>query len=209
MGKHEGKPFLKKFLLELLITVIAAVGIFILINISVQYAVVDGPSMQPNLEDGQRLILNKIAYSNPQRGDIIVFPPPHIDNPEKNYIKRIIGLPGETVEIIDGTVYINGQALEEPYIENSGGVNSDPYTVPEGEYFVLGDNRINSSDSRNGWTVPEETIVGKAWLSVWPLAEIGLAPNHNFKEEEVGLLPIGFVFAGLSAVALNRRRVKP
>lgn len=174
---------MKKLVIEIIGTLLAGVVIFVLINISVQYSVVEGPSMEPNLHDGQRLLINKIAYSHPQRGDVITFPPPHIANPEDDFIKRIIGLPGETIEIKDGVVYINGSPLDEPYIVDNAGINMPLTVVPDGQYFVLGDNRGNSSDSRGGWTVPEEDIVGKAWLSVWPPSEWGLAPNYDLQLE--------------------------
>jgi signal peptidase I len=174
---------LKKLVIEIIGTLLAGVLIFILINISVQYSIVEGSSMEPNLHNGQRLLINKIAYSNPQRGDIIIFPPPHVADPDKDFIKRIIGLPGEVIEIKDGIVYINGSPLDEPYIEDNAGINLALTVVPDGEYFVLGDNRGNSQDSRFGWTVPGESIVGKAWLSIWPPKDWGLAPNYDLQLE--------------------------
>lgn len=174
---------MKKLVIEIIGTLLAGVLIFILINISVQYSIVEGSSMEPNLHNGQRLLINKIAYSNPQRGDIIIFPPPHVADPDKDFIKRIIGLPGEVIEIKDGIVYINGSPLDEPYIEDNAGINLALTVVPDGEYFVLGDNRGNSQDSRFGWTVPGESIVGKAWLSIWPPKDWGLAPNYDLQLE--------------------------
>ena len=174
---------MKKLVIEIIGTLLAGVVIFILINVSVQYSIVEGSSMEPNLHDGQRLLINKIAYSNPQRGDVIIFPPPHVANPEKDFIKRIIGLPGELIEIKDGVVYINDSPLDEPYIVDNAGIDLPLTVVPDGEYFVLGDNRGNSSDSRGGWTVPREDIVGKAWLSIWPPSEWGLAPNYDLQLE--------------------------
>jgi len=174
---------LKKLVIEIIGTLLAGVLIFILINISVQYSIVEGSSMEPNLYNGQRLLINKIAYSNPQRGDIIIFPPPHVANPDKDFIKRIIGLPGELIEIKDGIVYINGSLLDEPYIEDNASIDMSLTVVPDGEYLVLGDNRSNSQDSRFGWTVPGESIVGKAWLSIWPPKDWGLAPNYDLQLE--------------------------
>jgi signal peptidase I len=174
---------LRKLIIEIVGTLLAGVLIFILVNISVQYSVVEGSSMEPNLHNGQRLLINKIAYKNPQRGDVIVFPPPHIANSDKDFIKRIIGLPGEVIEIKDGVIYINDSPLDEPYIVDDAGINMALTVIPDGEYFVLGDNRGNSSDSRGGWTVPEENIVGKAWLSIWPPSDWGLAPNSDLQLE--------------------------
>ena len=174
---------MKTLVIEIIGTLLAGVVIFILINISVQYSIVEGSSMEPNLHDGQRLLINKIAYSNPQRGDVIIFPPPHVANPEKDFIKRIIGMPGEIIEIKDGVVYINDSPLDEPYIVDNAGIDMPLTVVPDGQYFVLGDNRGNSSDSRQGWTVPGEDIVGKAWLSIWPPKDWGLAPNYDLQLE--------------------------
>jgi signal peptidase I len=145
--------------------------------------------MEPNLHEGQRLLVSKVAYTfgEPKRGDIIIFPPPNIES-EHDYIKRIIALSGETVQIMEGVVYINNTPLEEPYITNPGASNMAERIVPEGEFFVLGDNRTNSSDSRSGWTVPEDSIVGKAWLSIWPVGDWGLAPNYKLPQQLLVIL---------------------
>jgi signal peptidase I len=148
---------LRKLIIEIVGTLLAGVLIFILVNISVQYSVVEGSSMEPNLHNGQRLLINKIAYKNPQRGDVIVFPPPHIANSDKDFIKRIIGLPGEVIEIKDGVIYINDSPLDEPYIVDDAGINMALTVIPDGEYFVLGDNRGNSSDSRGGSPTPNRS----------------------------------------------------
>ena len=145
--------------------------------------VVDGPSMNSTLHDGQQIVVNRVVYKlhTPERGDVIVFYPPN--NGKEEYIKRIIGLPGESVEIKDGVVYIhkkNGVVLRlaEPYIAERARLSFEGDVIPENEYFVLGDNRNNSSDSRAGWTVPFENIIGKAWLSVWPPSRWGLVVNY-------------------------------
>jgi len=175
---------LKKHILEILGAVLVGVALFFLIHFSVQRAVVEGSSMEPSLQNEQVLLVSKLAYKfgEPERGDIIVFPPPHVLNPDKDYIKRIMGLPGETVEIKDGAVYINNTALEEPYITDPANGDFAKITIPANEYFVMGDNRNNSLDSRSGWTVPYDTIVGKAWLSIWPLDSFGLVPNEDLPE---------------------------
>ena len=149
-----------------------------------QRTVVDGRSMNATLNDGDNLIVEKLSYrfSDPKRFDIIVFPPQGA--PKEHYIKRIIGLPGETVQIDkDGNIYINGELLEENYgletIQNPGRA-SEPITLGDDEYFVLGDNRNNSTDSRmeKVGNVKRETITGRAWLRIWPLSDIGFLKHQ-------------------------------
>ena len=141
--------------------------------------------MEPNIHEGQRILINKVVYKfhEPERGDVIVFPSP--DNTGEEYIKRVIGLPGEVVEMKDGVIYIHqpdGNTLtldEEEYIADPAKNYHISNTIPEDNYFVLGDNRNNSNDSRYGWTVARQDIVGKAWLSIWPMSEWGLIPNYS------------------------------
>ena len=181
---------MRTFLREILGTLLVAIVIFFLIQATVQSSIVVGSSMEPNLHSGQRLLINKVFYKfhEPERGDIIVFPPPNNPGSSVDYIKRIIGLPGETVEIRDGIVYIHQEdgtvlALDEhDFIDNPP--NSPFYgsTIPPGNYFVLGDNRNNSNDSRSGWTVSLQDIIGKAWLSTWPPKWWGLVPNDLLPE---------------------------
>ncbi len=195
---------MKTLLIEILVILLGGIAIFTLINVTIQYSIVDGSSMEPNLHNGQRLLINKISYNSspPKRGDIIIFPPPHIANPNKDYIKRVIGLPGETIEIIDGVVYINGSPLDEPYIEEPTNNNLVPRIIPGNEYFVLGDNRNNSTDSRHGWTVPLSDIVGKAWLSIWPPVAWGLAPNYPLPQEPGSTPSQVYAFIGDSWLGL-------
>jgi signal peptidase I len=143
---------------------------------------VEGPSMQPTLATGQFLWVNKAAYfqldhrfvfGGPQRGDIAVLVAPG-DQEDFDLIKRVIGLPGDTLQVERGQVLINGQALQEPYIRFHAAYNVPAMTIPEGQYFVLGDNRANSRDSHLGWLVPAENLVGRAWLSYWPPAAWGV-----------------------------------
>ncbi|MFC1871455.1 signal peptidase I [Chloroflexota bacterium] len=159
---------MKSFFREIVITLVLAVVIFLLLQTTVQSFVVIGSSMDPNLAEGERLIVNKVVYNlhSPERGDIVVFNPPN--NQKADYVKRIIGLPGETVEVRDSAVYIDGNQLDEPYIKASPKYTLSPLVVPDNEYFMLGDNRNNSNDSHNGWTVDEESIIGKTWLAIWP-----------------------------------------
>jgi signal peptidase I len=170
----------KAFLREFLAILVLAIVIFFLIQATFPSYYVEFSSMEPNIHPGQRLVINKVVYNlhEPERGDIIVFSNPI--NPEgKDYIKRIIALPGETIEIKAGIVYINGLKLDEPYIEDLSSRSFQEQKMPENEYFVLGDNRNNSDDSRTGWTVPRQDIIGKAWLSTWPPSAWGLVPNYS------------------------------
>jgi signal peptidase I len=175
---------LKKFAIEILSAVFVGVIIFFILQFSIQRSVVEGSSMEPNLHNEQVLIISKLSYKfgDPQRGDIIIFAPPNVVEPDKDYVKRIIGLPGDSVEIINGVVFINDQTLEEAYITSPGTASHDELVVPQGEYYVMGDNRNNSNDSRGGWTVPQSNIVGKAWLSIWPFNDWGMAPNENLPD---------------------------
>jgi len=179
---------MRGFLREALIIITVAAAIFVVSRTAIQSFVVVGASMEPSFEEGQRLIINKAIYhfGEPQRGDVIVFHPP--TSQRTDYIKRIIALPGESVEIKEGTVYIHTKdgdvfPLDEPYIKEAPSHPFTGDTIPENEYFVLGDNRNNSNDSRNDWTVERKEIIGKAWLSIWPPSEWGLAPNYPLQRQ--------------------------
>jgi signal peptidase I len=159
---------------EVLETVLPALVIVLVINMFLAQATrVEGQSMEPNLHDNQRLIIEKVSYyvHPPRRGDIIVLKLPN--HRSDALIKRVIGLPGETVEIRDGVVLINGQPLDEPYLNQSTYQGMPPRVVPVGQVFVLGDNRGFSNDSRSFGFVPFSDIVGRAWFRYWPLSEIG------------------------------------
>lgn len=173
---------MRKIFRDILITLVLAVVFFFLLNATIQVSVVVRHSMEPGLEEGQRLIINKAAYffGDPARGDVVVLRPP---TNSENYIKRIIALPGDTVEVSGGAVYINGTRLDEPYIKEPPRYSMQPWLIPEGEYFVLGDNRNISQDSHNGWTVPREDIIGKAWLSIWPLGSLGTVDNYPLDQQ--------------------------
>ncbi|MEK5039570.1 signal peptidase I [Sporosarcina sp. FSL K6-3457] len=148
--------------------------------------VVDGESMMPTLENGDRMIVNKIGYTigKPDRFDIVVFHAPE----EKDYIKRVIGLPGDTVEYKDDVLYINGESFEEPYLDqNKAEVADGPLTedftleekiqrttVPEGHVFVLGDNRRRSKDSRHIGAVAIDEIIGNTSIVFWPIEDFGI-----------------------------------
>lgn len=144
---------------------------------------VNGDSMNNTLENGDNLIVDKISYrfKEPERFDIIVFPYQYQEN--TYYIKRIIGLPGETVQIEDGTIYVDGEVLEESYGKEtmrSAGIASQPIELGEDEYFVLGDNRNNSSDSRDPSVgkIKGDDIVGRAFIRIWPFEKFGILKHQ-------------------------------
>jgi signal peptidase I len=166
-------------------TLILAAIIYAMVNLTTARRVVQGPSMLPTLETGQFLLVSRVAYhlGEPQRGDIIVFHPPLLIT--EDVVKRIIGMPGETVSIEAGQVYIDGQLLEEPYITMPAR-GSGSWEVPEGHYFVMGDNRNNSQDSRSWEALARERIIGPAWLSYWPPNQWGvIAHYHDYDIEAV------------------------
>ncbi len=162
---------------ELLITLLFAVVIFIGLRLTVQSFRVEGVSMMPGIHNGEWLVVNKLAYvlHRPERGDVIVFQPPQW--PSTDYIKRVIAVPGDQVEVRGGIVYVNGKGLSEPYIDEPPRYDFSPTKVGPNQYFVLGDNRNYSQDSHTGYMVPGDHIVGKAWVSLWPPAMWGLI-NH-------------------------------
>jgi signal peptidase I len=189
-GLRNLSPHMKGVIRDIIITVLIAAVVYLGLRTVVQSFRVDGPSMLPNFETGQWVLVNKLVYRvhPPERGDVIVFRSPH--NRESNLIKRVTGLPGESVELRDGTVYIrrtDGEvvALAEPYIPNPDTRPFTGGTIPEGQIFVLGDNRRVTDDSRFGWLVPEGDIIGKAWLSTWPPSDWGLAANRRPVEQPV------------------------
>lgn len=135
-------------------------------------------SMLPTLQINDRLIIDKISYDfrNPKRGDIVVFSPTDTlkkQNFKDAFIKRVIGLPGETVEVKDGLVYVNGQPIQEKYVEDQPNYRFGPVTVPPNEYLVLGDNRNNSYDSHYWGSVPRQNIIGRAVVRFWPINRVG------------------------------------
>ena len=185
-GKRAEKSKLSvlKEIFGFLIYVAVVVGItFLIITFVGQRTYVSGSSMENTLSDGDNLIVDKITYrfTYPQRFDIIVFP---FQYGEKvYYIKRIIGLPGETIRVQDGEIYVDGEILEESYgreVMRSSGIAEDPIVLGEDEYFVLGDNRNDSMDSRDPSVglIKRDHIIGRAWMRVWPLNEIGVLKHQ-------------------------------
>ncbi len=162
-----------RFLIDVLETLVLSVVLFVGINAISARIRVDGDSMVPTLANGEYIIISRLSYrfGTPQRGDIIVFHPPL--SPQEEYIKRIIGLPGDEVRIEQGQIYINGQHLSESYIHQQW-VSNGSWRVPAGQVFVLGDNRNNSQDSRSWGTVSMDAVVGKAILVYWPPLDWGL-----------------------------------
>jgi signal peptidase I len=168
-------------ILEITGTLIIALIIFLGVHFTLESRQVDGTSMEPSLYTGQRVLVCKAAYwfGDPHRGDVIVFRMP--GEPDRVLIKRIIGLPGDRLEISEGHVYIGDEILEEPYINEQSNVAHSSVEVPMGYYFVMGDNRGSSSDSRNWGPVPRENIIGKAWLCYWPLSAWHLVSGYSYQ----------------------------
>jgi signal peptidase I len=197
------RPPQRSFIREIIETALLTLVIFVTVRAMVLNFKVDGLSMAPTLQHGQYLLVNRAIYFSldadlvqrvwsaaptvgdqvylfhpPQRGEIVVLWPP--SSSDRPYIKRVIGLPGETVAIRGGVVTINGVPLDEPYIKAPPAYTMAPRRIGPTEYFVLGDNRNNSSDSHLFGTVPAGHIVGKAWLSYWPVPQVGLLPDATY-----------------------------
>ena len=160
-----------------------AAALFLAVNVISARIRVEGPSMEYSLLDGEVVIVNRLAYrwEEPERGDIIVFYYPL--DPDRRLIKRIIGLPGDEIQVAGSDIYINGTLLDETYLSLPPAENHlDPatavaWTLQEGEVFVMGDNRDHSSDSRHWGPLPAEAIIGKAVFVYWPISQIGPIPH--------------------------------
>jgi signal peptidase I len=173
---------MKAFFREVFFTLLIAAVIVVGFQYTLQTFRIYMSSMEPSFHEGQRLLVNKTAYffKEPERGDVIIF---HAPNHSDDYIKRAIATPGDTVEIKDNAVYINGIALDEPYVMAEPNYTMTETVVPPGKYFVLGDNRNNSNDSHRGWFASREDIIGKAWLSTWPPESWGVVPEYPLAEQ--------------------------
>jgi signal peptidase I len=173
----------RSFLRELLDTLILIAAIYALVNLTTARFIVQGPSMEPTFYTGQFLIVSRATYlfSQPQRGDIIVFHYP--GNPDEDYIKRVIGVPGNTVEIRDLQVYVDGVRLDEPYINEvcePSHCHDGIWPLNQNQYFVMGDNRNHSSDSRAFGPIGREFIVGEAWIRYWPPAAWDIVKSMGY-----------------------------
>jgi signal peptidase I len=180
----EAQPSMTWMLLrELVETVVLSLVIFLLIRQVVQNYRIESHSMEPNFYEGQFILVNKLAFKlgAPERGDVIVFHNPN--NTDEDYIKRVIGLPGDSVEIHDQTVFINGEAMEElfPHNEILRGTQFGPVLIEPDHLFVMGDNRPQSKDSREFGPLSEELLVGKAWVRVWPFNLFGVIRHYDLE----------------------------
>ena len=185
---------------EVIEAVLLAVVVFMLLQTTVRNFKVDGSSMDPTLVNGQYLLVNRLVYLRiemdrfssivpfwqaeedsvryaihpPERGEVIVFefPDRNPSNSKKDFVKRVIGLPGETIEVKDGVPFVDGVVLEEPYLTTKDHSNGRKVELGAGEYYVMGDNRAHSNDSRRWGAVPEENLRGKVWMIYWPAPRI-------------------------------------
>ncbi|MEK7550914.1 MAG: signal peptidase I [Patescibacteria group bacterium] len=179
---------LGSFFLDILEVVVFAIGIFFFVYLLIMRPhKIKGQSMHPNFPDGEYLLTQKVSYyfHGPERGDVIVFKPPISQDDE--FIKRIIALPGDSVKVIGGKVYINGIKLAETYLADTLFTSSsnfleegEEYVVPTGNWIVMGDNRPHSSDSRSWGPITKKEISGKAWLVYWPPKQSGFVEKINY-----------------------------
>lgn len=207
------RPHVRGVVRELFETALFVLLVFLIVRGVVQNFKIEGQSMEPNLHTSQFILVNKIVYFHfdtnaplrllpgngdlpanivypfhmPQRGDIVVFEYPR--DYRKDYIKRVIGLPGDRIQVKDGRVYVNETPLYEPYLVDSTDcrlgdacANSAVVTVPPGSLYVFGDNRPNSSDSREWAELPLDRVIGKAWVSYWPISEWSVIQHATYPE---------------------------
>ena len=174
----EAPPHRSNLLREIIETVLLTAIIFLIVNAATGRFRIEGSSMEPNLHDGEYVLIDKVSYMlhTPERGDVIVFVRPG----ERDYIKRVIGLPGDTVEVRGGQVVVNGVTLDEPYLNQPVHVDLAARQVEAKRYFVMGDNRNNSSDSRSFGTVSVADIIGRAWVVYWPPADWATVPHYTY-----------------------------
>jgi len=185
--KAQARPRLKTpgIVEEVLRTIIFVVVVTVLFDMAIPRSLVDGRSMEPTFEDGERLIVSRVNYllTTPQRGDVVVFNSLNPNEPGIMLIKRVLGLPGDTVEFREQELYINGIRVEEPYTRdmcNTFRCSDEIWTLAAGEYFVMGDNRNNSQDSRRFGPVPLQNMVGRVVFRYWPPLRFGLLDQYEY-----------------------------
>lgn len=159
-------------------TVFMVLAIYTFVNLIAPRYIVEGASMQPNFETGEWIIVSRLSYllGQPRRGDVVILDFPE---PQEDLIKRLIGLPGETIAVHDGLVYVDGVPLDEPYIDDLPRYDSE-WTLGPNEYFVLGDNRNHSRDSHVFGPITADKIIGQAWIIYWPPANWGIVPHQTY-----------------------------
>lgn len=174
----QSKGLAKRILRDVVETAIFTLAIFFLVRSTVQTYRIDGDSMEPNFEPSQLLLVNKLAFlfSEPTYGDVIVFS--HPDGSGADIIKRVVGVPGDTIEIRQGDLYINNLPTAEPYATWPANYDSPPVRVGTGDLYVLGDNRADSADSHAWGSLSQALVIGKAWLSLWPLETAALVTHR-------------------------------
>ena len=170
-----------RLLREIVDTALLTAIIFLSVNAATGRFLIKSVSMLPNLHEGEYVVVDKVSYllGSPQRGDIVVFA---LAGEPEDLIKRVIGLPSETIEINNGSVYVDGRPLAEPYARPAPGATAAARRLSADEYFVMGDNRANSRDSRNFGPIQRASIVGRAWLIYWPPADWGIVPHYAYAE---------------------------
>jgi len=173
-----------KIIRDITITILIALAMFMGLRSAIEAYTVRSISMTPNINDGDWIIVSKASYffSDPERGDIIVFDPPEKVHSDYPFIKRVIGLPGDTIEIKNGKTIINGIPLEEEYLRKAPAYTMAEKYIPVNEYFVFGDNRNNSSDSHSWGAVPRDNMIGKAIITYWPIDEWNTIKHHSYPE---------------------------
>ena len=178
-GPGHAHASLKPLLREIIETVLLTVVIYAVVNFATGRFRVEGTSMEPSVHPGQYVLVDKVSYrlGQPQRGDVIVFNYPLAA--DRDFIKRIIGLPGETVSVAGGVVSVNGQPIAEPYIAAPSAATGS-WTLNADEYFVMGDNRNSSSDSRSWGPLARQYLIGKAVVIYWPPSNWGLVPHYTY-----------------------------
>ncbi len=178
----DSTPKQSNLLREIVETALLTAFIFLVVNAVIGRFRIEGPSMQPNLWEGEYVIVDKVSYllHPPERGDIIVLTRPS----QPDLIKRVIGLPGDTIEVRGGQVYINGTPLDEPYLTEPIQLQTLARRVEPDHFFVMGDNRNNSSDSRSFGPILKDDIIGRAWIIYWPPPNWQILPHYNYAAAE-------------------------